>query len=78
MTLGFRKSKNRSNALKTPLFQRVGISALFFIILMRFIQCANMQRLTGGPKDSIPPQLLEVTPANLSLNFKETEIVLNI
>lgn len=23
-----------------------------------------------------PPQLLEVTPANLSLNFKETEIVL--
>lgn len=76
MTLGFRKSKNRSNALKTPLFQRVGISALFFIILMSFIQCANMQRPTGGPKDSIPPQLLEVTPANLSLNFKETEIVL--
>ncbi|MGO1596556.1 MAG: Ig-like domain-containing domain [Sphingobacterium sp.] len=43
---------------------------------MSFIQCANMQRPTGGPKDSIPPQLLEVTPANLSLNFKETEIVL--
>lgn len=76
MTSGFRKSKNRSNTLKRPLFQRVGISALFFIILMSFIQCANMQRPTGGPKDSIPPQLLEVTPANLSLNFKETEIVL--
>lgn len=76
MTLGSIKSKNSSNLLKRPLFQRVGISALFFIILMSFIQCANMQRPTGGPKDSIPPQLLEVTPQNLSTNFKETEIVL--
>lgn len=70
------KNKKRSNRLKTRLFYNIGISIVLFAVLMSFIQCANMQRPTGGPKDSIPPQLLEVSPENLSRNFKDKEIVL--
>ena len=36
--------------------------------------CANMQTPTGGPKDSIPPVLLNELPTNLSRNFKEKVI----
>ncbi|WP_344675247.1 Ig-like domain-containing domain [Sphingobacterium kyonggiense] len=46
------------------------------MISLSFMQCANMQRPTGGPKDSIPPKLLNESPANLTKNFKAKEIVL--
>src|SRR5690606_41140501 len=39
--------------------------------------CANMQRPTGGPKDTIPPVLLGEVPENLSRNFTAREIVLS-
>ncbi|HLT87700.1 MAG TPA: Ig-like domain-containing protein [Sphingobacterium sp.] len=35
-----------------------------------------MQRPTGGPKDSIPPKLLEVSIPNFSTDFKEKRIIL--
>src|SRR5690606_12242049 len=40
------------------------------LIALSFVQCANMQKPTGGPKDSLPPKLLGITPPNLSKNFK--------
>ncbi len=46
------------------------------MLSLSFTQCANMQKPTGGPKDSIPPKLLQVTPANLSKNFKEKTITM--
>jgi Bacterial Ig-like domain len=36
--------------------------------------CANIIPPAGGPRDSIPPQLLKVTPVDSSRNFKENKI----
>lgn len=38
--------------------------------------CANRGVPTGGPKDTIPPQLIKVIPADKSLNFDGDEVVL--
>ncbi|MHC8948729.1 Ig-like domain-containing domain [Sphingobacterium hungaricum] len=35
-----------------------------------------MQKPTGGPKDSLPPKILNESPANLTTNFKEKEITI--
>lgn len=76
MTLGSIKQKNRLYPLKTALFKKLGFWLVFFVVIASFTHCANMQRPTGGPKDSIPPQLLEVSPENLSRNFEAKEIIL--
>jgi len=49
-----------------------------FILMLSLscIRCANMQRPTGGPKDSIPPKLLAELPENFTRNFKEKKITL--
>lgn len=39
-------------------------------------QCASIQRPTGGPKDSIPPTVVDEQPKNLTRNFSEEEIVI--
>ena len=70
------KTENLSNRIKNTLFRRCVFFVGLTILASSFLQCANMQRPTGGPKDSIPPQLLEITPENLSRNFKDKEIVL--
>src|SRR5690606_34852519 len=49
---------------------------LALLISLSFIRCANMQTPTGGPKDSIPPVILNELPVNLTRNFKQKEIVL--
>ena len=74
MTQLSKKDNNSLNRLKTALFPNLIILGLAFMISLSFIQCANMQRPTGGPKDSTPPKLLGVTPPNLSKNFKEKVI----
>ncbi|MBW3546489.1 MAG: hypothetical protein KY428_12980, partial [Bacteroidetes bacterium] len=33
--------------------------------------CASVGSPTGGPKDTIPPQLLSMYPNNETLNYKE-------
>lgn len=50
---------------------------LFTLILLSCIRCANMQRPTGGPKDSLPPKLLNEFPENYSRNFRSKEITLS-
>lgn len=51
------------------------IAILLFLISLFCIRCANMQAPTGGPKDSIPPKLLNVSVPNLTRNFDHKEVV---
>ncbi|UXX80426.1 Ig-like domain-containing protein [Reichenbachiella carrageenanivorans] len=47
---------------------------IFLILLSVYIySCANQGTPTGGPRDTIPPLLIESTPANKSINFKGQE-----
>jgi len=39
--------------------------------------CANVSMPTGGPKDTIPPVLINSMPADNSINFNSNEIILN-
>lgn len=70
MTQISKRDKNPLNQLKTALFKNLIFLGLATIIALSFVQCANMQKPTGGPKDSLPPKLLGITPPNLSKNFK--------
>lgn len=40
------------------------------------IQCASIQQPTGGPKDSIPPKILQENPTNFSKNFHAKKIII--
>ena len=69
--LNSNESKLKHSVFQKPLF----LIFILFISLTCF-RCANMQRPTGGPKDSIPPKLLGVSPENLTRNFNSKEIIL--
>lgn len=55
----------------------------FYILLVLIISkfmffttgCANIVPPTGGPRDSLPPRLVSVSPKDSSLNFSEKRIV---
>lgn len=64
-----------SKQAKTPLFRNVPFLMILFVIISAFYQCANIQRPTGGPKDSIPPKLISVNPPNLTTNFSSKKVV---
>jgi uncharacterized protein (DUF2141 family) len=49
---------------------------LFYTLSIIASGCAQIVAPTGGPRDSLPPVLLNSTPPNGSLNFKENRIVL--
>lgn len=68
--------KNSSQSLKSGKFQKLVILAFIVLISLTLFHCANMQRPTGGPKDSLPPKLLNESPINLTTNFKASEIIL--
>jgi len=55
---------------------QVFLLTFIFLISLTLLRCANMQRPTGGPKDSIPPKVLNESPTNFSRNFKDKEIVI--
>jgi len=76
MTTSSKKNNNSLESLKSYSFQKILFGMLILIVSLSLTQCANMQKPTGGPKDSIPPVLLSITPENLTRNFKEKEIVL--
>lgn len=52
--------------------------SIFVILLFQYLltNCANPQAPTGGPKDTIPPTLLETQPAIGTINFTAQEITL--
>jgi len=52
------------------------IYLLTVIITTTLFQCANVTQPTGGPKDTIPPTLIQTLPQAQSLNFSEDEIIL--
>src|SRR5690606_27275796 len=58
------------------ILQRLVLLGFITLISLTFFHCANMQRPTGGPKDSLPPVLLAEFPENLTRNFTAEEIVL--
>ena len=53
-------------------FLITGIVIFYYMIM----SCASPQALTGGPKDSIPPIMINSIPFNKSTNFKGNTIVL--
>ncbi len=46
----------------------------FFVYLVFYSSCANMGMPDGGPKDSLPPVLVETYPKYKSLNFDDDEL----
>lgn len=54
------------------------LSLVFAIIISMalYTSCANQGMPTGGPKDSIPPILIETSPAYRALNFSGKEVSL--
>lgn len=71
-----KKDKIASKRIKTTKMQNLAIYGFILLILLSLTRCANMQRPTGGPKDSIPPQLLEESIPNFTTNFTAKRIVL--
>lgn len=45
-----------------------------FILMLSFTRCANVVTPSGGPKDTIPPVVLQSVPENQSTNFQDKEI----
>jgi hypothetical protein len=65
--------------MKKIFFLKIISPFIFFILLIPEIVvlngCANMIPPTGGPRDSLPPVLVRVTPVDSSKNFKTKTIV---
>jgi hypothetical protein len=58
-------------------FPLVLISAFTLISFIGGTGCANIIPPTGGPRDSIPPRLVSVSPHDSATNFKTKTIVFN-
>lgn len=64
---------------------RMKRSFLFFVIMALFAisgmiggsGCANMIPPTGGPRDSLPPILMQVNPKDSTVGFKGKKVTLN-
>ncbi|NGM65569.1 Ig-like domain-containing protein [Sphingobacterium sp. SGR-19] len=68
--------KSALDSFKITNLQNIVIYSFILLMLSSLTRCANMQRPTGGPKDSIPPKLLEVSTSNFTTNFVEKRITL--
>ncbi len=55
-----------------PIFFILIILALFGV--SEFYGCASIQYPTGGPRDSVPPKILNEKPKNFTTNFKDKEV----
>ncbi|MFD1769270.1 Ig-like domain-containing protein [Sphingobacterium suaedae] len=76
MTQVSKTSENAPERFKTSIFQRILLISYILLLILTLSRCANIQRPTGGPKDSLPPKLLNEAPANFSRNFTEKQITL--
>lgn len=70
------KIKNRLNRRKIGSNAKWAVLLLFLALISLTWQCASIQQPQGGPKDSIPPTILEETPPNLTRNFDAEKIVI--
>ena len=57
-----------------PAFSFVLLVFFVFIALLFGGSCANIVPPQGGPRDSIPPRLLDATPPDSTLNFRGDKI----
>lgn len=70
------KTKSLLKLLKTALNAKWVVPAFFSVLILLSWQCASIQQPKGGPKDSIPPTILEESPPNLTRNFVAEKIVI--
>lgn len=68
--------KDSAGGFKSTLSGIILLTSIGLLILTTIVGCANIQRPSGGPKDSIPPKLLNESPLNYSRNFKEKTVTL--
>ncbi|MGO3108185.1 MAG: Ig-like domain-containing protein [Sphingobacterium sp.] len=71
-----KNNKSSLNRIETSEMQKVVLFCFILLISVTLIRCANIQAPTGGPKDSLPPTLLNESPTNFKTNFTEREITL--
>jgi uncharacterized protein (DUF2141 family) len=62
---------------KTGLFFYIALLSVGIISVISNTGCANIIPPTGGLKDSLPPKLIEVSPPDRTLHFKENRIIFN-
>ena len=62
--------------MKRSLLFLLGILSVSFFISFIITGCAQVGTPSGGPKDSIAPQLVSAQPTLKSTNFKGSKIVL--
>lgn len=60
--------------LKAQYFNLTNILVAFALLLI--LGCASIQNPQGGPKDTTPPKVLNMTPKNLTRNFNSKKIVI--
>lgn len=77
MMLDSSKTKRRSNRLKIASNPKWVVLIGFGFLILLTSQCASIQQPTGGPRDSIPPTILNETPPNLTRNFDAEEVVIS-
>ena len=51
-----------------------GVITVSSLILMFLANCASVQSPTGGPRDTIPPKIINENPKNLTRNFATKKI----
>lgn len=69
--------KSCSNRTKTGLNAKRFVFPFFTGLVLLSWQCASIQQPTGGPRDTIPPEILQESPPNLTRNFDAEEIVIS-
>lgn len=76
MTPISKNSKSRSKQSKNGLYRILCYLGILSVIILSFQSCANMQTPTGGPKDSLPPKILNESPQNYMRNFTARRITI--
>jgi uncharacterized protein (DUF2141 family) len=70
-------SAKKPNGLvkKNPILDRFLYVLAACVLVFSFSRCANMARPTGGPKDTLPPNLLKASPEEFSTGIAPKTIV---
>jgi hypothetical protein len=75
-------SNSKDVMFATASFMKKSITGFLFIIIILQFQvqtltsCANIIPPTGGPRDTVPPVLVQAVPVDSSLDFKGNKIML--
>jgi len=72
------KFANYITSMKLPvsLFLTLCGGCILYFLIITGTGCANIIPPTGGPRDSIPPVLIEATPPDSAINYKGNRITL--